>query len=135
MLDSTTINQNCKPENLHIAKYEGVIVDAICSQAFYFEGNDMSEFRRKAPLCKCGCRQFVQWNKWHNKWNKYIKGHSNKNKDKYAEEKAKPAPLCACGCGKKTKWNQREKRWKGFVIDYLLLTIDYYYEIFNQKRW
>jgi len=44
MLDSKTINSNFKPENPHIAKYEGVIVNAICSQAFLF-GDDMGKYR------------------------------------------------------------------------------------------
>ncbi len=57
MLDRLTINPNLNnPENLHIAKYEGIIVNAICSQGFLF-GNNMDKIRRTKypqPCFYCG---------------------------------------------------------------------------------
>ncbi len=50
MLDRITINSNSKPENPHIVKYEGVIVNSICSQAFLFGESDMGKFKRRCGL-------------------------------------------------------------------------------------
>jgi len=125
MLDNTTINSNLSSENLHIAKYEGVIVDAICSQGFLFEVNDMSRFKRTValpPLCACGCGERVKRSKiYPYDWNNFIYGHSNRGKynpnfnSKCIIEKAKPAPLCACGCGRNVKWSDDEKKWNKYI--------------------
>lgn len=79
MLNSTTItnNLNHKPENPFVARQEGVIVDAIHSQAFLFREGGMSKFIRKdsiAPLCACGCGEKVPRNS--KGWNKFINGHN-----------------------------------------------------------
>ena len=142
MSDSTTINSNnFKPENLHIAKYEGVIVDAICSQAFLFGETGMSKrFIRKdsiAPLCACGCGERVKKCKYRKTWNKFISGHQNRGKnhpfydkkrpgfsgknnpnygkDKYKKEKVKDAPLCACGCKKPVNWCSTRSQYNEYI--------------------
>ena len=120
MSDSTTINSNnFKLENLHAVRYEGVIVDAICSQAFLFGESGMSKrFIRKdsiVPLCACGCgaRVTKSW-QYKKKWNKFINGHNRRNK--YFFKKPENPPLCACGCGKKVKWNEWGKGWNKFLF-------------------
>jgi len=37
-----------------------------------------SKPKGKAPLCRCGCGKPVTWNKWRNRWNTYLKGHSTR---------------------------------------------------------
>ncbi len=115
MLDSSTIINNIsKPENLYAATYKGIIVDAICSQAFLFGEFDMgkSRFRRRDNLCEClsNCGRLTK------PGNRFLKGHSNKGQDKYAKEKAEGAPICGCSiCDRKTKWNKQNKRWSKYL--------------------
>jgi transposase-like protein len=33
----------------------------------------------KAPVCKCGCGNQVEWNRTKNRWNKYVEGHYRQN--------------------------------------------------------
>ena len=111
------IQDNYKPENSHIVRYERVAINSIHSQAFLFGESNMSSMKRfvrmdNAPLCACGCGEKAKWHKWEKKWSRYLrghhmKGHGNPNlgKDKYKFEKEKPPPLCKCGCGKHTKWD------------------------------
>jgi hypothetical protein len=49
------------------------------------------------PLCKCGCKNHVKWNRKAGKWRCYLRGH-NSGKTKRISINEKP-PLCACGCG------------------------------------
>jgi len=82
MLNSMMINVDFKPENLFAVKQEGVIINAIHSQAFLL-GDDMGRFRRTvdtAPLCACGCGERTIQNKQTKKWNKFINGHTWKNR-------------------------------------------------------
>lgn len=117
-------NLNIKPESLYIARYKGVIINSIHSQAFLFGGNMIRRRRKKnvIPLCACGCGEKVKWNLNYNNWNQYLHGHQNRGRipynygeNKYTEEKAKPAPLCACECGKRTKWNRDNKEWSRYI--------------------
>lgn len=81
MLNGTIINLNSKPENPFVVRQEGVIIDAIHSQAFLFGESDMSKFKRTIPtLCACGCGERVKWGNQNKKWNKYINGHSVRDK-------------------------------------------------------
>lgn len=84
MLDRITIMNNYKPESLHIAKYEGVIVNSICSQAFLFKEINMRYIRRdKAPLCECGCRERAK------PGNRFLYGHNRKGTKLSKEHKRK----------------------------------------------
>lgn len=113
MLNDTMINNPSKPENSHIVKYESIIIDAIRSRAFYF-GNDMSKFKRRNRLCKCGCEKEVKWCKIYRRWNKYIFGHSFRT-EKFFREPGKNPPLCKCGCGNNVNWDKNKKIWKVFL--------------------
>lgn len=82
MLDRIiTISQNLsRPENLHMATYEGVVIDSIYSRAFLFGEIDMSKsrFRRK---CGCGlCNEYT------NPGRKFIYGHQNRGKNIHSKE-------------------------------------------------
>jgi len=90
---STNRNLNSKPENPYIARYMGAIDSFIHSQAFLFEEFNMnkSKFRRKIPLCACGCGQKVKKSKIKPyNWNKFIHGHNAKGQSnrgyKHTEE-------------------------------------------------
>lgn len=68
MLDRLANNSNIKyPENLHIAMYEGIIANAICSQGFLFERefNMKLRFKRKKKvlgICDyCGNNAFYRF--------------------------------------------------------------------------
>lgn len=123
MLNSTITNIDFKPENPFVARHSGVCFNAIHSQAFLFEENNMSRFKRTSPpLCGCRCGEVVTKSKlFPYKWNRFIYGHSNRGKynpnfnSKYIIEKAKSAPLCACGCKNKTKWSDDEKKWNEYI--------------------
>ena len=103
MLNSTVINLNCKPENLFAVRQEGVITDAIHSQAFLF-GDDMSKFKRKdgRQLCECGCGSLT------NPGRKFINSHNNRGKNFKAQPPNSEAPFCQClnKCYKKVKWDK-----------------------------
>ncbi len=88
MLNSAMINLNYKPENLLVVKQEGVIIDAIHSQAFLFGEFNVGRFKRKNPLCKCGCKKEVKLGQL-GKWNKFINGHNRINKTMSIEAKEK----------------------------------------------
>lgn len=121
MLDSMVINnQNLSPENPLVVTHEGVIINAVYSQGFCFGDFNMSRFRRKPPLCKCGCGGRVKKNKQTKKWNRFIVGHNTKLRDKYKKEKAKSPPLCKCGCGMKTTWNYATKQFNDFLPNHHL---------------
>ena len=89
MLNSKAINDlNIRPENLHVVRHEGVIVNAIRSRAFLFGDTDMSRFKRSTPsLCACGCGEEVK--KSGTSWNRFIKGHNSRGTHLSEEHKQK----------------------------------------------
>lgn len=120
MLDSTTTNSNFNPENLHIARYEGVIVDAICSQGFLFGDIDMSRFRRKEKLLKpcdyCGGDAFYRFAS--GKRSYCCKNHQNKcpgMQRVLSKNNAMRRPEVAAKVSKKNHGN-----WKGKITVFCL---------------
>ena len=72
MLDKLMIiKSNSKPENLHIAKYEGVIINSTCSQAFLFGETNMN----KIDYAKYR-KHWIVWNK-NNPNNLIVIGNGN----------------------------------------------------------
>jgi very-short-patch-repair endonuclease len=64
-----------------------------------------------APLCACGCGNYVNWNKQKKKWSKYLPNHildvfHKRSVAKTKEKKmlAGDPPLCLCGCGLPVTW-------------------------------
>ena len=49
------------------------------------------EERGEPPLCICNCGKLVNWNRHTQKWNKYIKGHYWKSKNRSEKTKVKIA--------------------------------------------
>ena len=121
MLNRMMVTNKFKPESLHVAKHEGVIIDPIPSQAFLFGGN-MGKFKRMSgPPCACGCGERVKWCNQRKRWNKFVCGHSSRGKNnpiygknKYKEQQKLP-PFCGCGCGEKVNWNVNYKEWNKFI--------------------
>ena len=73
-------------------------------------------FLNTNPLCECSCGDYVTWNKYKNRWNKFIKGHHSHKKE-IQILKAQEPPLCKCGCGQKVSWHKNKRCWNRF-IDY-----------------
>jgi hypothetical protein len=68
----------------------------------------INDFRKKPPLCKCGCGEKVGWGSVYNRWNKCIAGHQSKWywSQPRAHRKNKMLP-CSCGCGLKTTGREK----------------------------
>ncbi len=108
-----TNNLNNKPENPFVVRQEGIVINAIHSQAFLFGEFNMSMFRRKDEriLCECGCNKLAKPN------NKYIHGHQNRGPNFKLKPLDSEAPLCQCNskCNEKVTWNKTKNNWRKFV--------------------
>jgi len=114
MLDSKTINnQNLSPENLHIVRYEGVIVNAIYSQGFLFGESDIMKFKRrdKRQLCECGCGDYAEFG------NRFIFGHQRRTEKFFIIKPSNmDAPYCKCNCKRKVTWNKDKHNWNEYIV-------------------
>jgi len=129
MLDNKVTNHsNFRLENLHIAKYEGVVTNVICSQAFLFGESNMGENKRILGVCfYCGKNAFYRFKNGKlccsnnvSKCPTVRKINSEKNKFKFckiehAKRKAEGGPICACDCGNRTKWNKDKGEYNKYI--------------------
>lgn len=68
------------------------------------------------PLCACGCKNYVTWNKGKKCWNIYITGHNSRDGFFiFHLEYLKPPPLCACDCNNPVTWNKDKKCWNIYI--------------------
>lgn len=68
----------------------------------------------KAPLCKCGCKESVNY--YRGKWLTFRRFHSkslHKGQSSYPDNEA---PLCECGCGTTVRsYDIKTRQWKKFT--------------------
>jgi hypothetical protein len=66
-----------------------------------------TKYPNKRPLCACGCGDFVIWNKeYNNRWNKFIRGHNQKDQKHSIESKKK---MSIAAIGRKHSKHSKEK--------------------------
>ncbi len=70
--------------------------------------------KNEAPLCACGCKERVKWNKIYKKWEEYLYNHRKRTKKFWIIPKGNP-PLCICGCNEKVNWNKSLKKWNKYL--------------------